>query len=379
MDPLTSISLVANIIAFINFGYEVVLAGREIRQSASGATAENQSIEFFTTKLQGISFCLHSGKPVASMTLDELRLNSLVKECEGISVELMALLDSLKPENPKSKRQALGAVFQSLRKKTEMDGLEARLNKCQQQLHLQLSQTTRFVSCLPPNCKIVPKYWTWQSNSYSNPRLETFMRLDAIKASGEYQKDGIQSLNVHVEALKDSLKGANLGVDLVDGIRKLLDRSDEALGAAIRSAILAALRFDRIHDRQEDIEEAHSSTFKWLLGESAQSEEDLMSRDEFGALDSEAGGTQNNPNGAAIAEASRHFPSWQRGWDLEDARKNDDLRRRARESFISWLSTGTGIFYISGKPGAGKSTLINTYPRIRRPESICQYGLVARN
>jgi hypothetical protein len=106
MDPLTAIGLVANLITFIDFGCKVVSASRELRES--GTTAENESIEFLTVKLQGLSLDLQSGKPETSMTADELRLQGLVKVCQDISTDCWpSSLRSRSRARPRGVRSAL--------------------------------------------------------------------------------------------------------------------------------------------------------------------------------------------------------------------------------------------------------------------------------
>jgi polynucleotide 5'-kinase involved in rRNA processing len=64
-----------------------------------------------------------------------------------------------------------------------------------------------------------------------------------------------------------------------------------------------------MHRRLETVPDHHKETFEWLLDETAQSEDEYC-----------------------------HGP--------------------IRELFIGWLSSGKGIFHISGKLGSGKSTLM---------------------
>jgi hypothetical protein len=47
----------------------------------------------------------------------------------------------------------------------------------------------------------------------------------------------------------------------------------------------------------------------------------------------------------------------------------DTTRRHARELFINWLSSGDGIFHISGKLGSGKSTLMKFLHNHRRTKT----------
>jgi hypothetical protein len=165
-------------------------------------------------------------------------------------------------------------------------------------------------------------------------RLQVVDRLDAIQRSGECQKDELYSLRLRVEALRASIDGgANIGANLLDDVRALLDRSDAALGSVIQRTILGALRYEKIYDRAEEVEEAHSSTFHWLLDEPAPSDQGLEENDSSSSVDAYQD---------SLAAPEHH----------------EELTQKARESLISWLLKGSGIFHISRKPGAGKSTLM---------------------
>lgn len=142
-----------------------------------------------------------------------------------------------------------------------------------------------------------------------------------------------------MDALSASFKAINIGPELMDDLRSLLNLTDAALSNVIQSKILEGLRFKRMNERHENIENAHAATFEWLLDESVQSEENLRRQ--------------------KISESSGgDAPTSTQKYEIEFARKNDALRREARQTFVSWLANGTDIFHISGKPGAGKSTLM---------------------
>jgi hypothetical protein len=61
-----------------------------------------------------------------------------------------------------------------------------------------------------------------------------------------------------------------------------------------------------------------------------------------------------------------HYKTFE--WIFEDTPKNGDNNRdySPHESFIYWLSSGKGIFHISGKMGSGKSTLVKFLYRHKR-------------
>lgn len=84
--------------------------------------------------------------------------------------------------------------------------------------------------------------------------------------------------------------------------------------------LLKQLSFESVNSREDSIRKAESGTFEWLLSDS---------------LDTEI--TQN--------------------------------MALAKQSFISWLNSGSGVFHISGNAGSGKSTLMKFLRHHQRTES----------
>jgi hypothetical protein len=145
MDPFTAIGLAGNIISFIGYGFKIVSMARDIHSSVTGAASENKDLEFLSDKMRDLTVRLKLKKSTAQMTADELNLNELALECNRLSADLLSLLEKLKARDPRSKRETLGAVWRNIRKKDEKNELEKRLDRCRQQLHLQLTDTARFV------------------------------------------------------------------------------------------------------------------------------------------------------------------------------------------------------------------------------------------
>ena len=89
-------------------------------------------------------------------------------------------------------------------------------------------------------------------------------------------------------------------------LQNLVDLSEQVVQTIAQHRILRCLSFSDMHGRFEAVDSAHFKTFEWIFEEYEEQGRD----------------------------------------------------RSARESFIQWLSSGTGIFHISGKLGSGKSTLM---------------------
>lgn len=103
------------------------------------------------------------------------------------------------------------------------------------------------------------------------------------------------------------------------GNYELLDQLLRKFSAAedLRSKLqrfMASLQFEARARRQEAIPEAHKRTFRWLLSDENTEDKTL------------------------------HVPT------------KDNGQRRIK--FSQWLESGSGIFWVSGKPGSGKSTFM---------------------
>jgi predicted nucleic acid-binding Zn-ribbon protein len=146
MDPLSAIGLVSGVITFIDFGYKVISAATEVHASATGSTAANKHIEFLNTRMEAVASDLAVAKSTRGMSADTQRMSELAGQCLELSTDLKKLLNKLRTNNPKSKRQVLSTIVKNVMKKDQKKELEARLDQCRQQLHLQLSHTTRLVT-----------------------------------------------------------------------------------------------------------------------------------------------------------------------------------------------------------------------------------------
>lgn len=67
-----------------------------------------------------------------------------------------------------------------------------------------------------------------------------------------------------------------------------------------------------------------------------------------------------------------HYKTFE--WIFEDTPRTEANERDLsdRESFIQWLSSGKGIFHVSGKLGSGKSTLMKFLCDDHRTEAELQ-------
>lgn len=152
--------------------------------------------------------------------------------------------------------------------------------------------------------------------------------------TGRCQEKELASLNQQLAILKTALAGMSSHSKLQDEARSVLELSDLAVSKVVQDKLLEALRFEKMESRFDNIEEAHAETFKWILGDGTSSSRMIQTVD------------MDDPWSTNL---------------LIHLMVEEPLRREIQKQFTDWLSTGNEIFHTSGKPGAGKSTLMKYF------------------
>jgi hypothetical protein len=142
MDPLTAIGLASNILSFIDFSVKAVSGVIDIYGSPSGLTEENRSSEVIVDEMRHFASKLQSPDD-AQLTGDEKALCRLAHECDGLSKQIIALIERIRPKDRKSKSASILAGLKSKWHQAERRKVEERLERCRAQLALQLHYLTR--------------------------------------------------------------------------------------------------------------------------------------------------------------------------------------------------------------------------------------------
>lgn len=129
-------------------------------------------------------------------------------------------------------------------------------------------------------------------------------------------------------------------------LQELLGGASEA---AKRERALRALAFSDMYGRFDDVEPAHFETFKWIFDDTYNSSVDGSDEDDKSISDIDDDSASNPSDSGRDTEHLKDDKPGPRGME------HDHL---IKEPFLHWLSSGNGIFHISGKLGSGKSTLM---------------------
>lgn len=163
MEALTAIGLIANVIQFVDLGAKLVGSAKEMRDSASGMTLENKSLEEVTIEMRDLSSSLDPPTTNAE-SYDERVLRQLAQECRELSDQILRLLKKIAPTKPGSRRQIVGSLIKNQKYRKEKKELGEKLADCRKRLHLQFDKFTRLVNVTMsllgpfPDTGIVRKY-----------------------------------------------------------------------------------------------------------------------------------------------------------------------------------------------------------------------------
>lgn len=321
MDPLSAFGLAASTVQFITFATTLIHKSIEIYDS--GSSAETRSLEDTYQILSKFSHSL--GSSVNANNLDHgLRsqvqsLMSLSDSCHDDCEKLLKVVSKLKATTNARRRllKTFKAAWATFIKDEQIASLEQRLARSQATLTLCICEISKYV--MLPDFTFVCSYWdparhSAKINIYSHYLSIHGDELSTLKREAHkrhlHQDEQLTRIQTKLDDFKLIIqaKASNQATNFSDlemeTLHERLSTFDMLKNDIERDhTFLDSLCFKRQPERYKSIPKAHRDTFSWILDPSS-----------------------------AGAEASK-------------------LRQ--------WLQqTDGGIFWVSGKPGSGKSTLM---------------------
>ncbi|KAG8161610.1 hypothetical protein KVR01_008597 [Diaporthe batatas] len=296
MDPLSALSLAACVVQFIEFGFSLVSNAYEIGTSATGATKRNDDLE------------------EASSTL-----STLVLELNGLSENVTPspnrVLEELVLKTVATRCRAtaneLQAILQDMRSNSPGKGLSSGLRKafkvaCSKKTLVDLE--SKLIMC---RSELSTCLTVIISNKQSSLCREFRRMYEANSSMQLNQSTQLDDISQKLKDIENNLRPARTGTSpLFESEAVFYGRLSDTLSKIVLTAkglstqrrVLRSLYFRALPVRHQSIAEAHTSTFRWIV--------------------------------------------------------DDDNTNHSQRNFLHWLKAGDGIFWVSGKPGSGKSTLI---------------------
>ncbi|RSL42514.1 hypothetical protein CEP51_016472 [Fusarium floridanum] len=325
-DPLTALGTASAIITFLEFSWKLLANTRAVYQSATGLYAskngendENMLLALVAKDVKTLGDAVIAS-PAAGNDMEDL-----VRTSQGIAEDLLKALDKLKVKGDKTVWKSVTVALKDVWGKSKVEDFSRRLAKLQVQVasHIQLS--------LLNGVSDVSRALRDLEDTHQKLRFDTRTELQALRddilsATAKVVPDESESESCVKRQLKISKNDEVFGQPLVgtfatslhDFSGSMTQLLDVGRSTAVLHGVMKSLHFTSLKTRQSKISEAHAATFAWIF---------------HGSL-----------------RDSTH-----------------------QVTFVDFLEGRGELFWVQGKPGSGKSTLmkflsshLDTYSHLRR-------------
>ncbi|KAK3902737.1 hypothetical protein C8A05DRAFT_15235 [Staphylotrichum tortipilum] len=345
MDPLTALGLAAAVVQFVSFTFKIITTVAS--SDPAGAPGELVSLDDVYTKLRVISQKLVQTSRASSKALEDdftttassypaqlqwnfqpsleqllaaedddlgrqtylfptLRdsyrsLSELSVLCERDCAEITTIVERLRASHhPSSRWSTLRMTVRLLWKKNEIEQLEARLGKIQK-------------AVLTEMCNLSTIYHDLHSKDLAAFRRES----ESLGVQHTTQLKAIESaLQKLVDRGDKGLTASSAATELFTVQRMMAHVRLSERNITKELAIISSLGFESRTVRHGAISPAHRETFQWVFRTKPKPEE------QEATVSNAADSREDTPN------------------------------------LLDWLKHGGGAFWVSGKPGSGKSTFM---------------------
>jgi hypothetical protein len=321
MSELAALGLASNIVQLVAFTSNLVAKGREIYGSADGVLVEFLELEAITNRLEELSSELIP--PIIrgrALTENERQLRELCDGCRDVSKELLDVISSLKAQGTHKRWNSFRQALHSIWKEGEVQTLSTRLERYRRQIDTTLLVSIRDqIKRADPDTTQITKEAGW------SPR-------GSAKEISKSQVDLIDMIQQNPQRLPTG----NLAAMFTSKLSTTAKHQREKF---IKSQVLEQLRFTSMGDRYERIEDAYRKTFDWI----------------FVDVKNDAGAT---PWVGREHKASTSEMVWRGRQNMIGSLPSVESRHPQWNSFVQWLHGKESLYWVTGKPGSGKSTLM---------------------
>ncbi|KAB8338882.1 hypothetical protein FH972_021826 [Carpinus fangiana] len=344
MEAVAAIALTGNVLQFIGLGLKVVRIGGGIKRSSDGSMKDHEEISDVIKDLE-----MHILKLDAC---NDSLLDTLVTGCKDVATELKTGLSKVKKTPGKNVWSSYAQALRSIWNERKLHDMENRLNRLRDEIGFHQLNIMRNEIATITNVSI-------SRDSRTQEAAEAIQHLQQSQNVDFGQLD--EKLRSMVTSIFDRFDGhARATSELVHEVKELrrlqASLTQEPIHAVTRTAFLETLEFRGMDEREEIISDAHARTFDWLL---------LDSMQEFTAGESPTTSIDERQDlKSVIREKLMTVGVTQK--DIDSVMPSDVHEQCPGASLQKWLSSGSGIFWIKGKPGCGKSTLMKAVLQKRR-------------
>ncbi|KAI0399962.1 hypothetical protein F4802DRAFT_527071 [Xylaria palmicola] len=316
MDALSALSIAGTVTQFVSFAGDLIARASELHSSSHNATAEVRSVNSVYGALLGFSAGLeNAGRDLAELASspEAGRLLGLVAECRDDCAQLLGITRKLRSErDERTWLHCLRKAIETTWKLPEIRLLDERLQRTQVTLVLLI-------------CTISSEFQRLQQQRIAKLQKDGGLhRLNQDRQFGELRQI-LQAIQSQVANLKNV--GSSHGIPRIQYPSHVTELERQMQNLCVNAndiqkqqAILDTLSFDSRDVRHQAIPEAHSGTFQWAFATGELGNEEVQAE--------------------------------------EEAEEGAEEGKRDKMKLLRWLQHGEGIFWVTGRPGSGKSTFM---------------------
>ncbi|KAJ5741915.1 hypothetical protein N7533_011324 [Penicillium manginii] len=307
LDPLSSLSLACTVCQFLEFSGTLFSKSHKIYKSATGYDEDTDSLFGITKDLRSLTEKLEIPIDSKSLPAEETELADLGDKCKQTADELLLVLNDLQ-DSKTSRWSSFRAALRTVWAQDRIDGMARKLESYRSQLILRLTimQSGSNLRVMNKLLEINHLIRAGLAPSIEDLRMTMMDSMETLRADFERQS---KLFTLALEEDRNEKTKPQLQLDRQQEIQQLgaLQPVDiNAITQKIQSTALATtclatelfimrnLRFHGMELRRSQVSEAHKRTYSWAY----------------------------------------------------------------MSNFSEWMVSEDPLFWISGKPGSGKSTLM---------------------
>ena len=184
--------------------------------------------------------------------------------------------------------------------------------------------------------------------------------METLVATAKDDSPKLQQLYDQLEHLRQGVAVESFSPAAAAQLQSLLGMPEHAFEQIIQHRILKSLAFEGMYGRYETVDDAHYKTLRWVFDDDTDYEGDSEEYEDEEDADADVDAEMHlkmslrmNEDEDVSSTSTEEADEDQINYKLED-----EAKIAARESLLTWMSSGAGVFHVSGKLGSGKSTLM---------------------
>ncbi|KAL8893373.1 MAG: hypothetical protein Q9192_005333 [Flavoplaca navasiana] len=320
-DPVSAFSLAAGVLQVVGISFKAISACREIYKN--GSLAQNRDSQDVTQQLLETTRHLENSRINVSASAAK-HSNDIVevsKKCSETATEILTELNKLQRDPKGGFRDSVAKGLRSFFKKQFLTETQAKLDSYREILN------TRILSKLD--------YHALQQNESYNKLDQKVQGLAIALSEGRNTYE--QLLATHTTDIKAHID------------RRFNDKADEDAKLRHQQQFKESLSYGEINARQDNIAISHEGTCRWIFGPRQAGKETESEGTGSDALSEDSNPTQADNESESVGTDS----------DTTSQDSDVEIRDQPWSNFKDWLEGDSNDpYWLSGKPGSGKSTLM---------------------